>query len=99
MKKPKRESLYKVYVQTKDHPHILEMIVSAESRVSAEEKAVNHVKAANPTKGRTLEQSQLNSYALFSKKAGIDGCLVTNKIPVIAFRSVTREMARKRSTG
>lgn len=91
----KKESLYKVYVQTKDHPHILEMIVSAESKDSAEKKALTHVKEANPTKGRSLEESQSNSEVLFAKKAGKSGCLVTNKLPETAFRAISKALAKK----
>lgn len=85
-------NLYKVYVQTKDHPHVLEMIVAAESKDSAGEKALSHIKESNPTKGRSLEESQKNSVVLFAKKTGKSGCLVTNKLPVSAFRGISKNI-------
>ena len=85
-----REGLFKVYVQTKDHPHVLEMIVSARSKADAEAKALGHIKEANPTKGRSLAESQENSVVLFAKKAGKSGCLVTNKMPLRAFKSIAK---------
>lgn len=86
--------LYKVYVQTKDHPHVLEMIVTAESKDSASKKALSHVKESNPTKGRALKESQKNSMVLFTKKAGKSGCLVTNKLPVSAFQAIVKNIER-----
>jgi hypothetical protein len=91
----KQEELFKVYVQTKDHPHVLEMIVSAGSPQAAKARALGHVKEANPTKGRSLEESQSNSIALFAKRAGKNGCLVTNKLPVKAFEAVSRAVEAK----
>ncbi|QVN12050.1 MULTISPECIES: hypothetical protein [unclassified Burkholderia] len=89
------ERLYKVYVQTLDHPHVLEMIVSADSKEAAEDKALGHIKEANPTKGRSLEESQKNSVVLSVKKAGKSGCIVTNKIPVLAFKDVQKALKKK----
>jgi hypothetical protein len=89
------EKLYKVYVQTLDHPHVLEMIVSADERESAADKALSHVKEANPTKGRSLEESQKNSVVIAVKAAGKSGCIVTNKIPVLAFEQIAKAVKRK----
>lgn len=89
------ERLYKVYVQTLDHPHVLEMIVSADGKEVAAQKALQHVKEANPTKGRSLEESQKNSVVIAVKAAGKSGCIVTNKIPVLAFEEIAKAVKRK----
>ena len=89
-----KDNLYKVYVRTKDHPHILEMIVSADSKESAETKALGHVKEANPDKGRPLKESQANSEVIFAKKTGKSGCLVTNKLPVVAFKAISKSIIK-----
>ncbi|HZS80812.1 MAG TPA: hypothetical protein VFA14_05235 [Herbaspirillum sp.] len=86
--------LYKVYVQTLDHPHVLEMIVSASTKEAATQKALQHVKEGNPTKGRSLEESQKNSVVIAAKPAGKSGCIVTNKIPVLAFEEIAKALRR-----
>jgi hypothetical protein len=77
------EELFKVYVRTLDHPHVLEMIVSAPDKATASESALKHVKATNPEKGRPLEESQKNSTVLSVKKVGKNGCIVTGKISTV----------------
>lgn len=80
--------LYKVYIQTEDHPHILEMIVAGTSVADAKKKALGHVKESNPTKGRDLAVSQKNSIALAAKKTGMNGALVVNKMPVTVYKQI-----------
>ncbi|RKP46391.1 hypothetical protein [Trinickia fusca] len=89
------EKLYKVYVQTLDRPHVLEMIVSADGKELAANKALSHVKEANPTKGRSLEESQKNSVVIAVKAAGKSGCIVTNKIPVLAFEEIAKSVKKR----
>ncbi len=92
----KDADLYKVLVETRDHPHVLEILVSAESASSASEKALGHIKAANPTKGRPLEISQNNSKVLSARKAGKNGCITINKLPVAAFKEAGISMAKNK---
>lgn len=84
--------LYKVYIQTNDHPHISEMIVAGDSIEDAKEKALKHVKESNPTKGRNLETSQNNSTILAAKKTGMHGALVVNKIPVTTYKEIMENL-------
>jgi hypothetical protein len=84
--------LYRVYIQTSDHPHILEMIVAGASVEDAKTRALGHVKESNPTKGRTLEASQSNSTVLAAKKTGMRGALVVNKMPVSIYRQIMRNL-------
>jgi hypothetical protein len=84
--------LYRVYVQTDDHPHILEMIVAGGSVKDAKKKALGHVKESNPTKGRTLQTSQKNSTVLAAKKTGMHGALVVNKMPVTIYKEIMKNL-------
>lgn len=84
--------LFRVYVQTDDHPHILEMIVAGENAKDAKKKALGHVKAANPTKGRALATSQKNSTVLAAKKTGLAGALVVNKMPVTIYKEIMKNI-------
>jgi hypothetical protein len=93
------EKLYRVYVQTLDHPHISEMIVSATDAESASKRALGHVKAANPEKGRSLKESQRNSVVVAVKEAGKNGCIVTNKIPTAVFEEIARSVEKPAETG
>lgn len=88
--------LYRVYVQTDDHPHILEMIVAGESAKDAKKKALGHVKAANPTKGRALATSQKNSTVLAAKKTGLQGALVVNKMPVTIYKEIMENLKEEK---
>lgn len=74
--------LYKVYIQTDDHPHILEMIVTANTKAEARKTGLGHVKEANPTKGRDQQISQKNSKVLAVTETGKNGALVISKISV-----------------
>lgn len=81
--------LFKVYVHTVGHPHLSEMVVAANDRNDATERALNHVKRNNPTKGtRTPEESQDLSRVLAISETGVAGCLVINKITVAACREM-----------
>lgn len=84
------DKLYKVYVKTLDHPHILEMLVSATDTATASARALSHVKAANPEKGRSTLESRRNSAVLAIKEAGKNGCIVSNKIPVAIFKDIAK---------
>lgn len=84
--------LYRVYIQTDDHPHILEMIVAGTSIKDAKAKALGHVKESNPTKGRKLETSQKNSAVLAAKKTGMHGALVVNKMPVTIYKEIMENL-------
>ncbi|MGF6764810.1 hypothetical protein P3T24_005144 [Paraburkholderia sp. GAS33] len=88
------EKLYKAYVKTLDHPHVLEMIVSAPSEEAAATKALGHVKEANPEKGRSLAESQKNSVVLAVKAAGKNGCIVTNKLPLVVFEKISKSIKK-----
>lgn len=70
MANEKGDNLYKVYVQTKDHPHVLEMIVSAATQDQAAGKAFSHVKEANPTKGRLSSSHSITRKSCFQKRRG-----------------------------
>lgn len=86
-------NIYKVYVYTDGHPHVSEMVVAATSEDDARERARNHIKRNNPTKGdRTPEESQDLSRVLAVKETGIDGCLVINKISVAACKEMCAEL-------
>lgn len=87
-----RIKLYKVYIQTDDHPHILEMIVAGESLEDAKIKARGHIKESNPEKGRDKKTSQKNSTVLAAKKTGMNGALVVNKIPVTIYREIMENL-------
>ncbi|WP_157661886.1 hypothetical protein [Burkholderia ubonensis] len=89
------EKLYKAYVKTLDHPHVLEMIVSAPDEEAATRKALSHVKEANPEKGRSLAESQKNSVVLAVKAAGKNGCIVINKLPLVIFEEISKTAAKK----
>lgn len=84
--------LYRVYVQTDDHPHILEMIVAGENLRDAKKKALGHVKAANPTKGRAVATSQKNSTVVAAKKTGLAGALVVNKMPLTIHKEIMKNL-------
>lgn len=86
------EKLFRVYVNTLDHPHISEMIVSAPDADTASIRALGHVKAANPEKGRSLAESQRNSVVVAVKEAGKNGCIVTNKIPAAVFTDIANSL-------
>jgi len=86
------EKLFKVYVQTLDHPHVSEMIVSAPDAEIASTRALSHVKATNPEKGRSLAESQRNSVVVAVKEAGKNGCIVTNKIPTAVFTGIANSL-------
>lgn len=86
------EKLFKVYVRTLDHPHISEMMVCAPDEEIAAERALGHVKAANPEKGRSLAESQRNSVVVAIKEAGKNGCIVTHKLPVAVFESISNSL-------
>lgn len=88
------DKLFKVYVKTLDHAHISEMMVSAPDSQSAAARALRHVKAANPEKGRPLAESQKNSAIVAVKEAGKNGCIVSNKIPVAIFDEIARAVGR-----
>lgn len=85
-------NLYRVYVQTDDHPHVLEMIVAGESAKDARVTALKHVKESNPTKGRALATSQKNSKVLAAKKAGMNGAIVVNKMPVLIYKEILKHI-------
>ncbi|QUP56264.1 hypothetical protein GO998_21425 (plasmid) [Ralstonia syzygii] len=93
--KEKKHSLYRVQVYTEGHPHISEMIVTADSKESAADVAIGHVKEANPDKGRPIHISQNNSKVLHVKKAGKNGAMVINKTPVDAFMAVSKAVRKK----
>lgn len=93
--KEKKHNLYRVQVHTEGHPHISEMIVTADSKESAAAVAIGHVKEANPDKGRPLKVSQNNSTVLHVKKAGKNGAMVINKTPVDAFVAVGKAVRKK----
>lgn len=81
--------VYKVYLHTKDDPHVSEMVVAAASKKEAESRALEHVKKSNPYKGdRTPEESKDLSRVLFVKKAGTNGCLVIHRVPLEVFKKV-----------
>lgn len=88
------EKLFKVYVRTLDHPHISEMMVSAPDQESAAQRALGHVKEANPEKGRSIEESQKNSVVVAVREAGKNGCIVVNKIPVAAFEEIGKAIEK-----
>jgi len=87
-------NLYKVYVQTEGHPHVLEMIVAGDSIESAKEKALKHVKESNATKGRDLKTSQDNSTVLAAKKAGMNGAIVVNKTPLTVHEEILKKIKK-----
>jgi hypothetical protein len=93
------EKLFKAYVKTLDHPHLLEMIVSAPDAEVAAKKALGHVKEANPDKGRAMEVSQKNSEVIAVKAAGKNGCIVTNKLPLEVFNKISKKIAKKKDKG
>ncbi|MCL9851997.1 hypothetical protein RSP673_005890 [Ralstonia solanacearum P673] len=95
-KNGKRHNLYRVQVYTEGHPHISEMIVTAESQESAADVAIGHVKEANPEKGRPMHVSQNNSKVLHVKKAGKNGAMVINKTPVDAFMAVSKAVLKRK---
>lgn len=81
--------VYKVYLHTKDDPHVSEMVVAASSKKDAEFRALEHVKRSNPHKGdRTPEESKDLTRILFVKKAGTNGCLVIHRVPLEVFKKV-----------
>lgn len=81
--------VYKVYMHTKDDPHVSEMVVAASSKKEAESRALEHVKRSNPHKGdRTPEESKDLTRVLFVKKAGTNGCLVIHRVPLEVFKKV-----------
>ena len=81
--------VYKVYLHTKDDPHVSEMVVAASSKKEAESRALEHVKRSNPYKGdRTPEESKDLSKVLFVKRAGTNGCLVIHRVPLEVFKKV-----------
>jgi len=86
------EKLFRVYVKTLDHAHISEMMVSAVDAESACTRALGHVKAANPEKGRSLEESQRNSVVVAVREAGKNGCIVSNRIPVAIFDEIAKSL-------
>lgn len=81
--------VYKVYLHTKDDPHVSEVVVAASSKKEASDRALGHVKKSNAYKGvRTPEEAQDVSRVLFVKKAGTNGCLVIHRIPLEVFKKV-----------
>lgn len=81
--------VYKVYLHTKDDPHVSEMVVAASSKKEAESRALEHVKRSNPHKGdRTPEESKDLTKVLFVKRAGTNGCLVIHRVPLEVFKKV-----------
>lgn len=81
--------IYKVYVHTQSDPHVSEMVVAAASKKEAEERALQHVKKANPYKGnRAPGESKSLSRVLYVKKAGTNGCLVIHRVPLEVFKRV-----------
>lgn len=84
--------LFRVYVRTLDHALISEMMVSAVDSKSASMRALGHVKAANPEKGRSLEESQRNSVVVAVREAGKNGCIVSNRIPVAIFEEIAKSL-------
>ena len=93
--KERKYGLYRVQVYTKGHPHISEMIVTADSKESAAAVAIGHVKEANPDKGRPVHVSQNNSTVLHVKKAGKNGAMVINKTPVDAFMAAGKALRKE----
>jgi hypothetical protein len=93
------DKLFKAYVKTLDHPHLLEMIVSAPDAEIAAKKALKHVKEANPDKGRALEVSQQNSEVIAVKVAGKNGCIVTNKLPLVIFNKISKNIENRKGKG
>jgi len=53
---------------------------------------LGHVKAANPEKGRSPEDSQRNSVVVAVREAGKNGCIVSNKIPVAIFEEIAQTL-------
>jgi hypothetical protein len=88
------DKLFRVYVKTLDHAHISEMMVSAPDEASASARALRHVKAANPEKGRSLEESQRNSAVIAVREAGKNGCIVSNRIPVAIFDEIAKSFGQ-----
>jgi hypothetical protein len=86
------DKLFRVYVKTLDHAHISEMMVSAPDEDSASARALRHVKAANPEKGRSLAESQRNSVVVAVREAGKKGCIVSNRIPVAIFDEIAKSL-------
>ena len=95
-KKAPEQVLWRVQVYTEGHPHISEMIVTADSKKAAAEKAIGHVKEANPDKGRSIEDSQERSSVLHVKKAGKNGAMVINRTPVAAYKAVGAALDKKK---
>jgi hypothetical protein len=88
------DKLFRVYVRTLDHAHISEMMVAAPDSESAASQALGHVKATNPEKGRSLQESQRNSVVVAVREAGKNGCIVTNRIPVAIFEDVAKALEK-----
>jgi len=83
------EQLWRVYSHTDGDESVSERIVTAASSVEAEKKAILNIGAQNIGKGLTDQAtSQKNTHILCCKKAGKDGVLTINRIPVAAIQAM-----------
>lgn len=83
------ERLYRVFMHTQDDESVREVIVTADGKKQAEERALNHVKASNQGKGSrskvaSAKLTQILAVAPTSKKH----CLVIHSIPAAIVSTV-----------
>lgn len=84
------ERLFRVFVHTEGDESIHEVIVTAENRNHAEERARSHVKASNPGKGRNAAAAQKVTKILAVRATTKHHCLEIGVIPMAAVRELMR---------
>lgn len=76
------DRLFRVYVHTQDDESVRELIVTAKDEAQARDRALDHVKASNPTKGmRTKATSERLTKILAIKPTSKPYCLMIHSIP------------------
>lgn len=87
------ERLYRVYLQTNGHELTREFIVTATDSAQAHERALEHVKASNISKGeRTKEESVSQTQVLAVVPTTQRHALCINEIPSAAVRQIAAAM-------
>lgn len=77
------ETLFRVFVHTQGDESIREYVVTASSEKEARERALDHVKAANPGKGdRSKAESERLTEILAIRPTSRPHCLMIHSVPL-----------------
>ncbi|MDD3676380.1 hypothetical protein [Thauera propionica] len=85
--------LFRVYMRTKDHELVRELIVTATNEAEARERAIHHVKDANKKKGkRTKKTSEDLTKILAIVPTSKPHCLRVSEMPAAAVRQLIKSL-------